>query len=164
MGGAPFTTVYPLHLQRGKFSMLSTSLALISVYPPPLTCTLRSIASLSLPHNLWTPSMPACCIHSLYISFGISARPSGLKTETVKLVSISLLSVVPALMYYLPSWIATLNPSFEKSGTPEGEHDPFFSFSSIGRSSMIRALLCFHTLGDHLESYTPPFLPVSALG
>ena len=131
MGGAQFITVYPRHLQREKFSMRSTSLALISVSPPLSTCTLRSTALLSLSVNLLTPSMPVCCIHSLYTSFGISARPSGLKTETVKLVSISLLSVAPALMYYLPSWIATLNPSYEKSGTPEGEHD--FIFLSISR-------------------------------
>ena len=126
MGGAQFITVYPRHLQQGKFLMPSTLLALISVFPLPSTCTLRSTALLLLPVDLWTPSMPACCIHSLYTSFGISARPSELKTETVKPVSISLLSVAPTLMYYLPCWIATLNPSFEKSGTPEGEHD-FFS-------------------------------------
>lgn len=128
MGGAQFITVYPRHLQRERFSMRSTSLALISVSPPPSTCTLRSIALLSHPANLLTRLMPVCCIHSLYISFGISARPSGPKTETVKLVSISLLSVAPALMYYLPSWIATPNPSFEKSGTPEGERDFLFIF------------------------------------
>ena len=128
MGGAQFITVYPHHLRREKFSMPSTSLVLTSVSPPPSICTLHSTALLSLPVNLWMPSMPACCIHSLYTSFGISARPSGLETETVKLVSISLLSVAPALMYYLPSWIATLNLSFERSGTPEGEHDFSFSF------------------------------------
>ena len=79
--------------------------------------------------------MPACCIHSLYISFGISAHLSGLKTETVKPVSILLLNVAPALMYYLLSWIVTLNRSFEKSATPEGKHDFFLS-------------ICCHPRGD----------------
>jgi len=165
VGGAQFITVYPHHLRREKFSMPSTSPALISVSPPPSTCTLRSIALLSLPVNPWTPLMPACCIHSLYTSFGISARPSGLETETVKLVSISLLSVAPALMYYLPSWIATPNPSYEKSETLEGEHT-FFSFHlllPVRRSSMIRALLPSSLLEIRLKSYTRPS-SVSPLG
>jgi hypothetical protein len=111
--------------------------------------------------------MPACCIHSLYISFGISARPSGLRTETVKLVSILLLNVAPALMYYLPSWIAILNPAFEKSGTPEGKHEIFSPrlLPPIRRSSMIRTPLLsgrFTLWEIRLESYTPS-LPVSAL-
>ena len=125
MGGAQFTTVCPRHLRPGKSLMPSTSPALISVSLPPLTCTLRSTALLSPPVNLWTPLMPACCIHSLSISFEISAHPSGLRTETVKLVSILLLNAAPVLMYYLPSWIAILNLSFEKFVTPEGKHDFF---------------------------------------
>ena len=103
--------------------MPSTLLAPISVSPPPLTRTLRSTALHSLPVNPWTLSTPACCIHSLYISFGISARPSGFKTETVKPVSILLLNAASALIYYLPSWIAIPNRSSEKSGTLEGEHE-----------------------------------------
>lgn len=126
MDGAPFITVCLLHLLPGKSSTPSTSLVLTSVCQPPLTCTLRSTVLHSLPVNLWTPLMPACCIHSLYISFGISARPSGLRTETVKLVSILLLNAAPALMYYLPSWTAILNPSSAKSGTPEGKHKIIF--------------------------------------
>ena len=145
MGGVQFITVCSRHLRPGKFSMPSTSLAPISVSPPQLTCTLPSTASLSLPVNHWTPLMPACCIHSLYISFGISARPSGLKTETVKLVSISLLNVAPALMYYLPCWIVIQNPSFEKSGTPEGKHEIFLLnfLPSFRLSSMIRSPVLF---------------------
>ena len=147
--GVQFTTVCPLRLRQGKFLMLSILLVLTSVSPPPSTRTLRFIALLSLPANPWTPLMPACCIHSLYISFGISARPSGLKTETVKPVSILLLNVAPALMYYLPCWIATPNRSYEKSGTHEGKRDIFVFCLFVccahpRRSSVIRALAPSH--------------------
>jgi hypothetical protein len=54
----------------------------------------------------------------------------------VKPVSILPLNVAPALMYYLPSWIATPNPSFEKSGTPEGKRD-FFLSSTFATLQMI---------------------------
>ena len=97
-----------------------------SVYLPPVTGTPRSTALLSLLVDPWTPLMPACCIHSLYISFGISVRPSGLKTETVKLVSILPLNVALALMYYLPFWIAIPSRSYEKSATREGKYLFFF--------------------------------------
>ena len=123
----------------------SILLAPISVSPRPSTRTLRSTALLSLLVDPWTPSTPACCIHSLYISFGISVRPSEPKTETVKLVSILLLSVAPALMYYLHCWIATLNLSYGTSGTREGKHDLFFCslfiFCHPRRSAVIRAPL-----------------------
>ena len=121
-GGAQFINVCPRCLRPGKFSMPSTSLALTSAYLPPSTYTPRSTALLSLFVNPWTPLMPVCCIHSLYISSEISAPPSGLKTETVKLVSILPLNVAPVLMYYLLFWIAILNRSYGKSVTHEGKH------------------------------------------
>ena len=127
-GGAQFITVCPRRLRPGKFSTLSILPAPTSVYPPPLTYTLRSIASLSHPVNPWTPLMPACCIHSLYILFEISARPSGLETETVKPVSILPLNVAPALMYYLPFWTAIPSRSYEKSATHEGKHEFLLTF------------------------------------
>jgi len=107
--------------------MPSILLVPISVSLPPSTCTPRSTVLRSLPVSPWTPLMPACCIHSLYISSGISARPSGPRTGTVKHVSILLLNVATALMYYLPFWIATPNRLFEKSGIPEGKRE-FFPF------------------------------------
>ena len=141
MAGVQSITVCPHHLRPGKSLMLSTLPAPTSVSPPPLTCILRSTVLLSPPANPWMPLMPACCIHSLYISFGISARPSGLRTETAKLVSISLLNVAPVLMYYLPFWIAILNPSFEVSGIPEGKHEiPPLPSTDVPSS--------LHTLGD----------------
>ena len=147
--GVQFTTVCPLRLRQGKFLMPSILLALTLVFPPPLTRTLHSIALLLLLVSPWTLLMPACCIHSLYISFGISGRPSGLKTETVKPVSISPLNVAPALMYYLPCWIATLNRSYEKSGTHEGKHDVFF--------------FLFHAIVDDPRSFAGPKLTFSLL-
>jgi len=145
-GGAQFITVCPHHLRPGKFSMPSTLLAQTSVSPPPLTCTLRSTALLLLPVNPWTLSTLACCIHSLYISFGISAHPSGLKTETVKPVSILLLNVVSALIYYLLSWIAIPNRSPEKSGTLEGKHEVSRTIVDDSRSTLWEIRLESHTV------------------
>ena len=134
-GGAQFITVCPHCLRPGKFSTLSILLAPTSVYLPPATSTLRSTALLSLLVNPWTPLMPAYCIHSLYISFGISVRPSGLRTETVKLVSISPLNVAPALMYYLPFWIAIPSRSFKKFATREGNLFHLFERSNSNLTS-----------------------------
>ena len=169
MGGVQSTTVCHRHLRPGRLLMPSILLVLTSVFLPPSTSTLHSIALLSLLVNPWTPLMPACCIHSLYISFGISARPSGLKTETVKLVSILLLNVAPALTYYLPSWIVTLNRSYEKSGTHEGKHGIFFSSFYVTLATIVGdpcpLLSCLFAFWEiSLDSYTTPFPSVSVLG